>query len=114
MAKRPMTNEEKLTHMMRFSNYSALKQCFIMEAVRKWAEVISRAAPEQVENGFISGTAWIGVAKETLKEMSAEMTINDPELDDDDYAPSDDALESADCCDPLYGQRMDSADMGEC
>jgi hypothetical protein len=85
-----------------------------MEAVRRWAEIISKAAPEQVENGFISGTAWIGVAKETLKEMNTEMTINDPELDADDDAPSDNALESTGYCDPLYRQRMDSADMGEC
>jgi hypothetical protein len=84
MAKRPMTNEEKLTHMMRYSNFGAIKQCFIMEAIRKWAEIISKATPEQVENGFISGTAWIGVAKETLKDISTDMTINDPELDDED------------------------------
>ena len=55
-----------------------------MEAVRKWAEVISKTTPEQVENGFVSGTAWIAVAKETLNGMNTDMTINDPELDDED------------------------------
>jgi len=114
MAKRPMTNEERLTHMMRYSNYGALKQCFIMDALRKWAEIVAKATPEQIVKGFVSGAAWIGVANETLKDMDADMTIDDAELDvDDDDAPSDNAQELMDCCEPLYGQRMDSADKGE-
>jgi hypothetical protein len=33
MAKRPMTNIEKVTHIMTFSNYGALAQCFVMDAL---------------------------------------------------------------------------------
>lgn len=84
MAKRPMTNIEKVTHIMSYSNYGALAQMFVMESLHKWSGIISKASPEQVDNGFIDGGAWIGVAKEIHKALHSEHTIYDPNLEEDD------------------------------
>jgi hypothetical protein len=84
MAKRPMTNIEKVTHIMSYSDYGAVAQMFVMESLQKWSGIISKASPEQVDNGFINGEAWIGVAKEIQKALQSELTITDPELEEDE------------------------------
>lgn len=86
MAKRTMTNEEKIQHMTRFSNYGALKQVFIMEGLRKYAEMCMAVEPEKLSNGFISGETWQRVAGEVFKEMETDMTIEDRDIDDDELA----------------------------
>jgi hypothetical protein len=83
MAKRPMTNIEKVTHMMSYSNYGALAQMFVMEALHKWSDIISKTDPKKVDNGFVSGEAWVGVAKEIQQGLHTEMTMDDPELDEE-------------------------------
>jgi len=86
MAKRPMTNTEKVIHIMTYSNFGALAQMFVMESLHKWSDVISKASPEQVDNGFVNGEAWIGVAKEIQRALHTEMTIEDRELDEEEVA----------------------------
>jgi hypothetical protein len=76
MAKRTMTNIEKVTHIMTYSNYGALAQLFVMDALHQWSGGVSKASPEQVDNGFINGEAWIGVAGEIHKALQSELTIN--------------------------------------
>jgi hypothetical protein len=110
MAKRPMTNIERVTHIMSYSNYGALARMFVMEALHKWSGIISKASPEQVDNGFVNGEAWIGVAKAIQEGLNTEMTIDDPELEEDETPFGEIHLE----CDPLHARRRDSADMGEC
>jgi hypothetical protein len=78
--KRPMTNIEKVTHIMTYSKYGALAQLFVMDALNKWSGIVSKALPEQVTNGFINGEAWIAVAKEIQDALRTEMTINDDEV----------------------------------
>jgi hypothetical protein len=85
MAKRPMTNIEKVTHIMSYSNYGALAQMFVMDALHKWSAIVSRASPKEVDNGFVNGEAWIGVAMEIQKALQAELTIDTPELDEEEY-----------------------------
>jgi len=87
MAKRPLTNIEKVTHIMSRSNYGALAQCFVMEALHKWSGIISTAAASKVDNGFISGEAWIGVAQEINKKLKAEMLIDDDESYEEEPEP---------------------------
>jgi hypothetical protein len=89
MAKRPMTNIEKVTHIMTYSNYRALSQMFVREALHKWSGIISKASPEQVDNGFVNGKAWIAVAKEIHKALQAELTITDLEFEEDETAIGD-------------------------
>lgn len=82
MKKRPMTNIEKLKHIMTFSAYGALAQCFVMEALHKWSGLIRKANPDDISNGLISGEAWIGVANEIHERLNTEMLIDDLESDD--------------------------------
>lgn len=80
LPQRPMTNEEKVVHMMNHSNYGALRQVFIMEAIRKYAEQVAAADPKIFEGmALISGTAWQGCARETLKDLATEMKVADEE-----------------------------------
>ncbi len=58
------TNEQIVRHMMTFSRYGALSEMFIMEAITKYAEAVSKADPAQFESMLLSGEAWVGVAKE--------------------------------------------------
>src|SRR5580704_11860746 len=84
MAKRPMTNLEKVTHIITFSNYGALAQCFVMDALHKWSDLVRKASSDNISNGFISGEAWIGVANEIHDRLNTEMLINDPESNEDE------------------------------
>ena len=84
MAKRPMTNIEKVTHIMSYSNYGALAQLFVMEALLRWSDIVSKADANKVDNGLISGEAWIGVAKEIQNALRTEFTIDDFELEEDE------------------------------
>jgi hypothetical protein len=89
MGRRPMTNIEKVTHIMSYSDYGALAQCFVMEALHEWSGLISTATASEIDNGFISGEAWIGVAKEIRKKLKAEMLVDDAESDEHEPAPEE-------------------------
>jgi hypothetical protein len=84
MAKRPMTNIEKVHHLMTYSSYGALAQLFAMDALHKWADIVAKASPDQVGNGFVNGEAWIGVAREIRGALQTDPTIDDPELEEDE------------------------------
>jgi hypothetical protein len=84
MAKRRMTNIEKVTHIMTFSSYGALAECFVMDALHQWSDLIRKASPDNISNGLISGEAWIGVANEIHDRLNTEMLINDPESNEDE------------------------------
>jgi hypothetical protein len=55
----------------------------VMDALHKWSEMVSKASPNDIGNGFVSGEAWIGVAKEIHGKLRSELTIDDSEDDDD-------------------------------
>lgn len=59
-----MTNVEFVTELMEFSPNGALSQLFIMEAIRKYAEAVSHAKPEEVDSVFIDGASWVRVAQD--------------------------------------------------
>lgn len=79
-----MTNIEKVEHIMNYSSYGALAQLFVMDALHKWSELVSKASPDDVGSGFVSGEAWIGVAKEIHGKLRSELTADDTESEDDD------------------------------
>jgi hypothetical protein len=70
----PRTNVEALTEMMEHSNFGALAQCFIIDAVSKHAKaVIDHEAEllEQMKDSMVYGPSWVGVAKEIHAKMEA-------------------------------------------
>ena len=75
MSKRkPMTNTEFVEHMMTFSNYGALAQLFVLDAIGKFADRVAASKPEDYPaDGFVNPESWIGVAKE-IKHKIANRT----------------------------------------
>lgn len=67
------TNVEFITDLMEHSNYGGLAQAFVVEAIMRYAEQISKATPEDLAAmKFISAHAWIGVAKEIKMKMESK------------------------------------------
>lgn len=72
MAKRknqPETNVEFVTRIMEFSNYGALAQIFVIEALRRWSDLVAESDPAKCDSPMISGHAWVGVAKEIKAKL---------------------------------------------
>lgn len=74
--KKQRTNIEKITEIMSFSNYGALAQLFVLDAVLRHSELIANTPIEEMRSymasGLITPEAWHGVATEIavkLKEM---------------------------------------------
>ena len=53
----PETNAEFVTRMMEFSNYGALAQLFVLEAIRNWSNLVAEADPAKVDSPMINGHA---------------------------------------------------------
>ena len=64
-----MTNLELVTDMMSFSRAGALKEAFILEAIRVYSGQSLEAEPWP-ENGFISQAAWKQCATECLQTIN--------------------------------------------
>jgi hypothetical protein len=66
------TNVQTVKAIMEFSNYGALAQVFVMEAVGQAAERVAKLKPEDLPDlagGFISAEAWVGVAQEIQTKL---------------------------------------------
>jgi len=61
--------------MMEYSQYGALAQLFIIDAISKLSAAVSKADPAKMGNGLIDGTAWVGVAKEIRAKMDAHLGV---------------------------------------
>lgn len=72
MAKKPQTNTAKIVDAMKFSNYGALAQVFIMDAIYKQGKAVEAASLEDLENPMINAKAWQGVAIEILNKLFPE------------------------------------------
>jgi hypothetical protein len=59
--------------LMNNSQYGALAQLFVLDALDKWSEMVAKTDPEKVDNGMISGHAWVGVAKEIQQKLNVRM-----------------------------------------
>ena len=67
------TNIEFVTHMMNFSQYGAMSQLFILNAIDKMsaatAECDLAQLKEEMGNGMVNAEAWHGVAKEIQEKL---------------------------------------------
>lgn len=86
--KRPMSNEELMSHIMTFSKHGPLAQLIVMEGLRNYCDAIV-AAPA----GFLGDAArmfnedaWRGCCQEILETMAnrEQLTVTVGQLDDDD------------------------------
>lgn len=66
------TNVQIVKSIMEYSDYGAIVQVFIMDAIRKQAEQVAALDPATVKKEnwyFISFEGWQGVAKEILRKL---------------------------------------------
>lgn len=68
----PETNVELVQRLMTFSKYGAAAQIFIVEAISKYADVVSDADPSMFNVPVFGSQCWVGVAKEIKAEMVAK------------------------------------------
>ena len=69
----PSTNLEVVTDIMTYSNYGALAQLFVMDALTKFSKIVMSTPSEDMammDNGLISCEVWKGVAAEIHKKLS--------------------------------------------
>ncbi|WP_428840874.1 hypothetical protein [Comamonas kerstersii] len=64
-----MTNVEFVADIMEFSRYGALAQAFVIEALQRHAERIAAANPKAMDSPGLSGSAWVGVAREIRTKL---------------------------------------------
>jgi hypothetical protein len=79
--KRPMNNEELLSHLMNFSKHGALMQLVVLDGLRAYSEQVVKAAPGflgEASNMF-SEEGWRGCCQEYLDAMNnrEQMLIED-------------------------------------
>ena len=70
MAK-PKTNVQFVRDLMEHSNYGALAQLFVLDALDKWSKIIAESDPAKGDSPLISGQAWVGVANEIQEKINA-------------------------------------------
>jgi hypothetical protein len=69
-----LTNVEFVTHLMERSNHGPLAQLFIIDALEKWSDIIAKADPAQLDTPFISGKAWVSVAREIQDKLATRFS----------------------------------------
>lgn len=77
MKKKPLTNVQKLREIMEFSNYGALAQMFIIDAIYKAADTFSKTDPNNYDREkwcFISPEGWVGVANEIKQKLDEHLS----------------------------------------
>jgi hypothetical protein len=56
---------------MNHSQYGALAQLFVLDALDKWSQKVAASTPAELDTALISGHAWHGVAKEIQQKINA-------------------------------------------
>ena len=63
------TNIEFVSNLMNFSRYGPLAQVFVIQALTHYSEAVAKADPARVDTPFVTGDAWVGVAKEIKAKL---------------------------------------------
>lgn len=65
------TNTQIVRRMMEHSQFGAMSQMFIMEAISRYAKQCAEVDAAVFDSPLINGAAWVGVAKE-IRDTLAE------------------------------------------
>jgi hypothetical protein len=71
MAKKIKDNVDLVKDMMEHSQFGALAQAFIIDALTKQSNAVAKADPASINGGLVNPEAWVGVAKEIKAKMDA-------------------------------------------
>lgn len=78
--RKPKTNEQVVYDIMVFSQFGALSQAFVIEALMRCADQVAAMTDEEVEaanaNSPINMEAWRGVAREIKRKLDAKYPSN--------------------------------------
>jgi hypothetical protein len=64
------TNVQLVKEIMENSKYGALAQMFVMDALLKWSDIVSKSKPDDYKDSFVHGESWIAVAKEIKAKLA--------------------------------------------
>jgi hypothetical protein len=70
--KRP-TNIQFITSLMEYSDYGALAQCFVFDALIKFADLVAESKAKNYPNCIVPPESWIGVAKEIQGKLNERL-----------------------------------------
>jgi len=62
--KRIRDNEALVVDLMNYSPFGALGQVFVVEAIRKWSDLVAASTAKDDTNALVSMETWIAVAKD--------------------------------------------------
>lgn len=70
----PRDNTDFILRLMQYSNNGALMQLFVLEAVRRYGELLRDTPQEAIDNqfgpnSFLSGSAWKKTGEEAVKRL---------------------------------------------
>jgi len=66
------TNVDFVTNLMEYSEFGALQQTFVIEAIRYYSEkVIANGKPKEDPNSFIDPSLWYEIARYTKSTVEA-------------------------------------------
>ncbi|MGE8454411.1 MAG: hypothetical protein ACN6OP_28140 [Pseudomonadales bacterium] len=68
------TNIQMVTELMEYSRFGGLAQAFVMDALAKHADRVATSDPDTLDTAFLSGHAWVGVAKEIKSKLDAHLS----------------------------------------
>jgi hypothetical protein len=72
--KRKTTNIEFINDLMQYSDYGALAQCFVIDALIKMSRAVAASeAWEYPTNCPVHAESWIGVAKEINEKLNERL-----------------------------------------
>lgn len=73
MPRKNQTNVQMIKQGMEYSDYGALSQAFVIEAIAKYAAQVAQHPASVFDSGLLSGAAWKGVAKEWQDRIDAHI-----------------------------------------
>ena len=68
---KPRHNEDFVRDLLNYSPRGALCQMFVMHAIRHYAEQVAATGPKAYDSAFMSGQAWVDVAKDVEAKCKA-------------------------------------------
>ncbi|WP_315729864.1 hypothetical protein [Bradyrhizobium sp. SZCCHNRI2010] len=62
-----------VSDLMNHSQYGALAQIFVIDALSKWSEIIAKTDPVEIDSPMINGQSWVAVAKEIKQKIEERL-----------------------------------------
>ncbi len=75
--KKKKTNQQCIKDIMTYSNHGALAEIFVLEAIRRYAEAVSKKdfPAEGQQQGFTDWTNWKALGEEIHKKIEEHLSL---------------------------------------